>query len=119
MLLFIPLLSPAPCTGGQDNFVVGVKDTGQVVFPATFDYMSERPKPKLTLDEQIAADILWEATTELKGWKKTLGFLERVMGDEEWNKIDARISRGLSEQIDDPDLKQWFTDRAERLEDGD
>lgn len=75
--------------------------------------MKER---KLTLNEQIAQDILWEATTELKGWQKTLAFLERVMGDEEWNKIDARISRGLSEEIDDPDLSKWFSDRADRLE---
>lgn len=78
--------------------------------------MSERPKP--TLDEKIALDIAWEQNTLLTGWEKTMAFLERVLGeDEEWNNIDARISRGLSEKLDDAELKQWFLARAERLED--
>lgn len=43
--------------------------------------MTLEHKPKLTLEEQVAADIAWEETTKLKGWQKTLAFFERVLGD--------------------------------------
>lgn len=40
------------------------------------------PPQEPTLEQKLIEDIIWDATTPLKGWAKVQAFINRVLGND-------------------------------------
>lgn len=73
-----------------------------------------------SLEQKLIDDIVWDATTKLRGWEKHKAFIERVTGEPveefDFRLVDIRIRRGIAARLEEGKLKDWFTKTADELE---